>query len=333
MDDKSNVKETDGSVATRPRKGGLKFAPKKPPKKPAKVIPKTEPVEDCKDETTDKELLMKLKTSQSTDPFGRRLKIEKKKNQTEVAFGQGDSSYARSFPRRHYPADLAHIAAFGALTAFLFMHTPSDGTAQKEPKEYVDPWDYTQSDCPVTLPLRRPYSGDREILDEEEFGESSASRAQDSELTAAEELGLMVRSDTPQLLFFQLPSSLPLLKEVSDATRYVEEPNEENAEAANASSNGTHEKRRPSSLAGSKIKDLPGGLMGKLLVYKSGKVKMRIGDALFDVSPGSNCMFVQEVAAINTTEKHCCTLGEISKRTVVTPDVDYLLDLTDRMEE
>ncbi|CAM0954826.1 unnamed protein product [Alopecurus aequalis] len=303
MDDKSNVKkEIDGA---RPRKGGLKFAPKKPPKKPAKVVPKTEPVEDCKDETIDKELLMKLKTSQSTDPFGRRPKIEKKENQTEVAFGQGDPSYARSFPRRHYAA------------------------AQKEPKEYVDPWDYTHSDYPVTLPLRRPYSGDPEILDEEEFGESSASRAQDSELTAAEELGLMVRSDTPQLLFFQLPSSLPLPKQ----TQSVEEPTEENAEAANASSNVTREQRRPSSLAGSKIKDLPGGLMGKLLVYKSGKVKMRIGDALFDVSPGSNCMFVQEVAAINTREKHCCTLGEISKRAVVTPDVEYLLDPTDRMEE
>jgi len=52
--------------------------------------------------------------------------------------------------------------------------------------------DYTHTDYPVSLPLRRPYSGNPEILDEEEFGESSASRAQDAELTAAEELGLMV---------------------------------------------------------------------------------------------------------------------------------------------
>ncbi|KAK1632215.1 hypothetical protein QYE76_006530 [Lolium multiflorum] len=308
MDDKSNVKkEIDGSLAPRPRKGGLKFAPRKPPKKPAKVIPKTEPVEESKDEIIDKELLMKLKTSQSTDPFGRRPKIEKKENHTEVAFGQGNSSYARSFPTRHYAA------------------------APKEPKEYVDPWDYTHSDYPITLPLRRPYSGDPEILDEEEFGESSASRAQDDELTPADELGLMERSDTPQLLFFQLPSSLPLPKKTQ-----VEETDmgsEENAEPQNASSKVARNQRRPSSLPGSKIKDLPAGHMGKILVYKSGKVKMKIGDALFDVSPGSNCMFVQEVAAINTREKHCCTLGEISKRVVITPDVDYLLDPTDKMEE
>lgn len=72
-----------------------------------------------------------------------------------------------------------------------FMHTLSDGTASKAPKEYVDPWvsrdtkcidvsvflaciiiqliyismqDYTNRDYPVTLPLRRPYSGDPGIL-------------------------------------------------------------------------------------------------------------------------------------------------------------------------
>lgn len=83
MDNKSKVKkEIDGSVAPAPRKGGLKFAPKKPPKKPAKIVPKTEPVEEIKDEAIDKELLMKLKTSQITDPFGRRLKIEKKKKKS-----------------------------------------------------------------------------------------------------------------------------------------------------------------------------------------------------------------------------------------------------------
>ncbi|PNT71712.1 hypothetical protein BRADI_2g34200v3 [Brachypodium distachyon] len=259
MDNKSKVKkEIDGSVAPAPRKGGLKFAPKKPPKKPAKIVPKTEPVEEIKDEAIDKELLMKLKTSQITDPFGRRLKIEKKEEiHTQVAFGQGNSSYARSFPTRHYSA------------------------APKAPKEYVDPWDYTHSNYPVTLPLRKPYSGDPEILDEEEFGESSASRAQD-ELTAAEELGLMDRSDTPQLLFFQLPSSLPLPNQAQS----VEQPNtgsEENAEPASINSMLTCEKTRPSSLTGSKVKDLPGGFMGKILVYKSGKVKMKIGDALFDV--------------------------------------------------
>jgi DNA-directed RNA polymerase III subunit RPC4 len=44
-------------------------------------------------------------------------------------------------------------------------------------------------------------------------------------------------------------------------------------------------------------------------------------------------MFIQDVAAVSTREKHFCTLGEISKRAVVTLDVDYLLDPVNMMEE
>jgi len=44
-------------------------------------------------------------------------------------------------------------------------------------------------------------------------------------------------------------------------------------------------------------------------------------------------MFVQEVAAINTREKQCCTVGEISKRAVISPDIDYMLGSVDKMEE
>lgn len=51
------------------------------------------------------------------------------------------------------------------------------------------------------------------------------------------------------------------------------------------------------------------------------------------VSSGSNCKFVQEVAAMNTREKHCCVVGEINKLAVITPDIDYLLGSVDKMEE
>ncbi|XP_052152092.1 uncharacterized protein LOC127770417 isoform X3 [Oryza glaberrima] len=307
MDSKGKVKkETDGLP---PRKGGLKFAPKVRPKKAPKIVPKTEPAEESKDETVDKELLMKLKTSQSTDPFVRKFKTEKKEMRTQVAFGQGNSSYARSFP----------------------MQSSADGSASKLPKEYVEPWDYTHSDYPVTLPLRRPYSGDPEILNEEEFGESSATGAQDGELTTAEELGLMHRSDKAQLLFFQMPASLPLPKQ-PDSVAETDKGDGVDAEPTSTTSKEMHAGTRPPKVLGSKLKDLPGGFMGKILVYRSGKVKMKIGDSLFDVSPGSNCMFVQEVAAINAREKHCCTLGEISKRAIITPDIEHLLDSFDKME-
>jgi DNA-directed RNA polymerase III subunit RPC4 len=46
--------------------------------------------------------------------------------------------------------------------------------------------------CSFNHPLILSCIPSAEILDEEEFGESSASRGQDDELTAADELGLMV---------------------------------------------------------------------------------------------------------------------------------------------
>lgn len=43
------------------------------------------------------------------------------------------------------------------------------------------------------------------------------------------------------------------------------------------------------------------------------------------VSPGSSCIFAQDIVAINTVDKDCYMIGEIGKRAVVTPDIDSLL--------
>ena len=85
----------------------------------------------------------------------------------------------------------------------------------------------------------------------------------------------------PQLLFFQFPGSLPLPQVESVAEAHMD--TSEDVETEGADSEGNYKKRRLESIRGCRLKDLPGGLMGKVLVYKSGKVKMRLGDALFDV--------------------------------------------------
>jgi DNA-directed RNA polymerase III subunit RPC4 len=83
------------------------------------------------------------------------------------------------------------------------------------------------------------------------------------------------------LLFVQLPASLPLPVQPQS----VAEPNKGSEEGRQG--------MRPPLHCGSKLKDLPGGYMGKILVYKSGKVKMKVGDTLFDVSfkIGSSSIF------------------------------------------
>jgi DNA-directed RNA polymerase III subunit RPC4 len=90
----------------------------------------------------------------------------------------------------------------------------------------------------------------------------------------------------PQLLFFQFPASLPFLQ--SESVAEADMDTSEDDEADDSKSKGNYKKRSLESICGSRLKDLPGGLMGKILVYKSGKVKMRLGDALFDVGVQSS---------------------------------------------
>ncbi|CAN6272817.1 unnamed protein product [Urochloa humidicola] len=282
------------SVAAK--SAGLKFAPKVLPKKDPKIIPKAEPEEENKALTIDKKMMARLASLQSTHSPGSGTKAEKQGTlPVQVAFGRADPSIPRSFPTpRSFSAGVSSV---------------------KLPKEHDEPWG-TCTNYPVTLPLRRPNSADAEIHDEEESRHPS-SRAQDSKLSAAEELGLMERVDAPQLLFFQFPTTLPLPRQADQVAETETDTH------VNAKSMGDNRKRRLESIHG--LKELPGGFMGKILVYKSGKVKMTLGDVLFDVSAGSNCMFPQDVVAINTREKHCCGLGEIEKRAIVTPDIDSLL--------
>lgn len=66
------------------------------------------------------------------------------------------------------------------------------------------------------------------------------------------------------MLFFKLPVVLPFIKgEEKSGTSKV---------AANTKK-------------GTNLLELPGGYMGKMLVYKSGAVKIKLGETLFDVSP------------------------------------------------
>jgi len=78
------------------------------------------------------------------------------------------------------------------------------------------------------------------------------------------------------LLFFQFPKTLPLPRQA-----YADADTNMNM---NTKSMGDNRKRQLDSIHGCALKELPGGFMGKLLVFKSGKVKMRLGDLLFDVS-------------------------------------------------
>ena len=167
------------------------------------------------------------------------------------------------------------------------------------------------------------------------------------------------------IFFLQLPPMVPVTEQSSTA---------EGMEAANSleQNKGSQPPQKTCTL-----NEFPSGSMGKLLVYRSGAVKLKLGNIVYDVSivlllnyqldwslemkyfvlkawnlrisflevlnllgyvflltsdfksgqvsSGMDCGFAQELAAINVEGKRCCIVGELSKRAVLTPDVDSML--------
>lgn len=272
----------------------VRFQPKAPGRKaPKAAVVKTEVIDDA-ESVEAKELIRRFQDGLAAKP-----KIEKKSEPVQrVAFG-----YGSAIPSNHYSVSNGNNSSY---------QDKVRNSNLKGNKEYREPWNY-YSNYPVTLPLRRPYSGNPDVLNDEEFGKLAA--FDENMSNPARELGLMEENSEPRMMFFQLPKTMPMTKRT----------------AATASQTPTSSSKPPSGSSNptektAGLEDLQAGVMGKMLVYKSGAVKLKLGDTLFDVSVGSNCVFAQDVVAINAAEKHFSVVGELNKRAIVTPDVDFILD-------
>ncbi|KAL2457398.1 RNA polymerase III RPC4 [Abeliophyllum distichum] len=348
--------------SSNPRK--VKFAPKGPPRRSTRQIKQKIEEEADEDDSGDDKALIR----RANEHLTRRRPKAEKKSSVQVAFSHGVASNSvRSFGKQRERKDdqcdatgLSDLASDGTENPVNLPSTDTgvcatftDSTSallSKKKGEYKEPWDYRRSYYPVTLPLRQPYSGDPELLDEAEFGKVSAKLEYDENATnSASDLGLLEKDDKPQMIFLQLPPNLPLSKQPASVSRrdtadhlkssMISETHQK-VTAGNVpgvSGNSTDMKGKEilgssmyqrsayGSRKGSSLEDLPGGYMGKMLVYKSGAVKLKLGDVLCDVSPGSDFTFAQNVVAVNTIDRHCCELGELRKRAVLTPDIDSLL--------
>ncbi|WJX49619.1 hypothetical protein P8452_36030 [Trifolium repens] len=186
------------------------------------------------------------------------------------------------------------------------LHVTDDTTDEED---YMEPWDL-DSDYPITLPLRKPNSGNPAILDEQEFGEAATNVEYDGDnINSAEELGLLQdNSEQPKMIIFKLPAVLPRIEQP------VSSKGKEKIGTSKVSKKGTN------------LLELPSGCIGKMQVYKSGAVKLKIGETLYDVSSGTKTKFAQDVVAINTEKKNYSVLGEVTVNTkaVVVPDIDAI---------
>lgn len=283
----------------------IKYAPKAPPRRVPKAEVKTEMVENA-DAAQAMDLLQRFNANQGA--LKGRPKVEKKVAPSQIAFGQGGAS---TFIKSYGIPKGGSSSSRGQGSA---VNGGAHASGTRLGKEYQEPWDY-YSYYPVSLPLRRPYSGSPELLDEEEFGEASETINYDeSSMNPAEELGLMEENLEPNMIFLQLPPTLPLKKQPATG-------NERQVNESSSKHEGATSKEKTSSLS-----ELPGAFMGKLLVYRSGAVKLKLGETVYNVTPGMDCMFAQDVVVINTAEKHFCVAGELNKRAILSPDVDFILN-------
>ncbi|KAH9734432.1 RNA polymerase III RPC4 [Citrus sinensis] len=272
----------------------IKYAPKAPPRRVPKAEVKTEMVENA-DAAQAMDLLQRFNANQGA--LKGRPKVEKKVAPSQIAFGQGGAS---TFIKSYGIPKGGSSSSRGQGSA---VNGGAHASGTRLGKEYQEPWDY-YSYYPVSLPLRRPYSGSPELLDEEEFGEASETINYDeSSMNPAEELGLMEENLEPNMIFLQLPPTLPLKKQPATG-------NERQVNESSSKHEGATAKEKTSSLS-----ELPGGFMGKLLVYRSGAVKLKLGDTVYN-----------DVVVINTAEKHFCVAGELNKRAILSPDVDFILN-------
>lgn len=350
--------DSDLRSSSSPRK--VRFAPKGPPRRGVKPPPqaKSETVKEADADEDEKRALLQAVTKHLTRG---QTKAEKKPPK-QVAFSHGVASSpsigtygglqdnndkglkGSTSDDDDHDQDLLSLPS-ATNTAD---EIDEDLLLKKKKREYKEPWDYDHSYYPTSLPWRKPFSGDPELLDEDEFGEAASAREYDeSTVNAASDLGLQEKVDDAKMFVFQLPANIPFGEQPTSTDRMgtagsLKFPRSGSDSPAIAKGKevplhtsmvSAGDRSTSSSVRGNahkkvcSLEELPAGCLGKLLVYKSGVVKLKMGDILFDVSPGIGSSFAQEIMTVNTKEKQCCSLGEPNNKwAIVTPDIESLLE-------
>lgn len=137
--------------------------------------------------------------------------------------------------------------------------------------------------------------------------------------------------EADNFILLQLPSSLPLAAAASAASAAAA------ANGANGASDTVKDEDMDDDEAPEKeeekeegprpaaVSELPPGRLGKLLVYESGKVKLQVGEMLFDVTPGALLTHSEEVAAFVGPTSEAVFMGAVDRHATVVPDMDAIL--------
>lgn len=185
---------------------------------------------------------------------------------------------------------------------------------------------------------------------EENSAVSTPVLSDDEEEPAVELPKLMMDSDSPaqnifaldekhrlvcvaeeELLYFQLPTVVPkfekpkedIIQDVDMDENRVKTENDADALPAPAKKSTLEE-----AMSNLELEEMPDGQIGKLIVYKSGKMKMKFGNILLDVNQGMQSSFLENIMVVDHESeetKKAIELGHIVQKFVCAPNMDALL--------
>lgn len=200
---------------------------------------------------------------------------------------------------------------------------PKEKLRQQVKKEVVEPKETKfRLDDPV---LDKELEDILKLAEEETLTDATAETVQGGEeeeaKAYAEEQDMKKRDITKyfidndptdeRLFYVQLPTSLPITPKTPQEPPRKKPPKNPNQPTVD--------------IFEPTVTQVPPGFLGQIVVYKSGKAKIKLGDTLFDIVPGADCGFLQEAAYISKDQGLCCVLGELVDRLSFVPDIDSLL--------
>lgn len=147
------------------------------------------------------------------------------------------------------------------------------------------------------------------------------------DISVAELLRELSLTQEEELLFLQLPDTLPGQPPTQDIKPIKTEVQSEDGQMVVVK----QEKDREARLAENActLADLTEGQVGKLLIRKSGKVQLLLGKVTLDVTMGTACSFLQELVSVGLGDSRTgemTVLGHIKHKLVCSPDFESLLD-------
>lgn len=129
-------------------------------------------------------------------------------------------------------------------------------------------------------------------------------------------------NDVPnKFLFIQFPSNFPEFKRPLTKTQDTVVENKEE-ETSKASDEDSKDGKQPKTKKNAPESPQPlVGNVGSIRVHKSGKLSVKIGNVVMDISRGAESTFLQDVVSLDLEGQEAELLGQIDGRAVVTPHI------------